>query len=83
MSAMTPTANPPATPTRSRIRTRTAFPFLIGVDGGGTGTRARLCDAQGRVLGDGAAGPSALGQGVEQAWRHIGQAVEAAFGAAG
>lgn len=57
--------------------------FLIGLDGGGTGTRARLYDAAGRPLGDGEAGASALGQGVEQAWRHIGAAVDAAFAAAG
>lgn len=59
------------------------FPFLIGLDGGGTGTRARLFDAAGRPLGDGEAGPSALGQGVAQAWRHIEAAVDAAFAAAG
>ncbi len=57
--------------------------FLIGLDGGGTGTRARLSDARGRALGDGEAGASALGQGVQQAWRHIGAAVDAAFAAAG
>ncbi|MDP4301792.1 BadF/BadG/BcrA/BcrD ATPase family protein [Leptothrix discophora] len=57
--------------------------YLIGVDGGGTATRARLHAADGRLLGDGAAGPSALGQGVAQAWRHIGEAVDAAFSAAG
>ncbi|MGY0196960.1 BadF/BadG/BcrA/BcrD ATPase family protein [Leptothrix sp. BB-4] len=61
---------------------RTSF-FLIGVDGGGSGTRARLCDVDGQVLGDGAAGPSALGQGIGQAWRHIGEAIAAAFAAAG
>jgi glucosamine kinase len=60
-----------------------AFPFLIGLDGGGTGTRARLVDRTGRLLGEGEAGASALGQGVEQAQRHIGAAVDAAFAAAG
>lgn len=57
--------------------------YLIGADGGGTGTRARVTDPQGRLLGAGTAGPSGLGQGVDQAWRHIGQAVGAAFAAAG
>ncbi|WP_310387260.1 BadF/BadG/BcrA/BcrD ATPase family protein [Roseateles sp.] len=57
--------------------------FLIGVDGGGTGTRVRLADLQGRVIGQGDAGPSALGQGAEQAWRHIQQAVQAAARQAG
>ncbi len=57
--------------------------FLAGVDGGGTGTRVRLQDATGRTLGQGEAGPSGLGQGVEQAWRHVQQALQAAFEAAG
>lgn len=58
-------------------------PFVAGVDGGGTGTRVRLQDASGRVLGQGEAGASGLGQGIEQAWRHVRQALAAAFGAAG
>src|SRR5438128_973842 len=33
--------------------------FYIGVDGGGTNCRARIEDAQGRLLGQGAAGPAA------------------------
>ncbi|MBV8380668.1 MAG: ATPase [Paucibacter sp.] len=68
-----------------------AVRFLIGVDGGGTGTRVRLARLDGkpaeghpfRLIGQGAAGPSALGQGVEQAWRHIGQALAAAAADAG
>ncbi|MFO1336774.1 MAG: BadF/BadG/BcrA/BcrD ATPase family protein [Burkholderiaceae bacterium] len=43
--------------------------YLIGVDGGGTGTRARLCGADGRPLGQGQAGPSSLSHGVAGAWR--------------
>lgn len=62
---------------------QTPIRHWIGVDGGGTGTRARLCDASGRLLAEGQAGPSALGQGVEQAWRHVRQAVEGAVRAAG
>jgi glucosamine kinase len=57
--------------------------YLVGVDGGGTGTRVRLADLQGRVLGQGDAGPSALGQGAEQAWRHIQQALQGAARQAG
>lgn len=57
--------------------------WLVGVDGGGTGTRARLQSADGRTLGQGQAGPSGLSQGADQAWRHIQQAIAAAFGAAG
>ncbi len=49
--------------------------WWVGVDGGGTSTRAVVADADGRVLGRGEAGASALNQGVEQAWRHIGEAV--------
>ncbi len=50
----------------------------VGIDGGGTSTRAVVADGQGRVLGRGEAGASALGQGAEQAWRHIGEAIAAA-----
>lgn len=57
--------------------------FLIGVDGGGTGTRARVQRRDGETLGEGTAGPSGLSQGIEQAWRHIGLAVSAAFARAG
>jgi glucosamine kinase len=57
--------------------------FLSGIDGGGSGTRVRLADVRGRVLGTGRAGPSALGQGIAQAWRHIGEALDAAFADAG
>jgi glucosamine kinase len=57
--------------------------YWVGVDGGGTGTRAVLADASGRVLARGEAGPSALGQGAEQAWRHIREAVSHAAAAAG
>jgi len=57
--------------------------YLLGVDGGGSGTRVRLQDAAGRLLGQGEAGPSGLGQGVEQAWRHVGLAVQRAFEQAG
>ncbi|WP_396267555.1 BadF/BadG/BcrA/BcrD ATPase family protein [Ideonella sp.] len=57
-------------------------PYLIGIDGGGTGTRARLVSSDGRVLAHGAAGPSGLSQGVEQAWRHVQHAIAQAFAAA-
>ncbi len=58
--------------------------FFIGIDGGGSRTRARLQSARdGRILGDGAAGASGLTQGVAQAWRHASAAIAAAFAAAG
>lgn len=62
---------------------RPAIQYLVGVDGGGTGTRLRLADRQGRLLGQGEAGPSALGQGVEQAWNHVQQALRQACQQAG
>lgn len=50
----------------------------VGIDGGGTSTRALVADASGTVIGRGEAGASALGQGSAQAWRHIAEAVAAA-----
>ncbi|MBW8847325.1 MAG: ATPase [Burkholderiales bacterium] len=49
--------------------------WRVGIDGGGTSTRALVADAGGKILGRGEAGASALGQGAEQAWRHIAEAV--------
>lgn len=58
--------------------------YLIGVDGGGSGTRAlvrRSTDEE--VLGSGASGPSALGQGVTQAWANVLDSIRRAFASAG
>ena len=52
--------------------------WWVGIDGGGTSTRALVADADGRVLGRGESGASALNQGVDQAWRHIADAIERA-----
>jgi glucosamine kinase len=60
-----------------------AAPYLIGIDGGGSGTRARLTDDAGRVLGDGVAGPSGLSLGVKPAWAQIDLAIARCFAAAG
>lgn len=57
--------------------------YLIGVDGGGTGTRVVLANAAGRELAQGSAGPSGLGLGVERAWDAILAASSAAFERAG
>ena len=57
--------------------------YLIGVDGGGSGTRALVQRIPGEVVGTGTAGPSALGQGTVQAWTHIETAIRAAFAAGG
>jgi glucosamine kinase len=61
--------------------------FLLGVDGGGTGTRVRLAavrpGAGGAELSQGASGPSGLGLGIARAWDAVQQAAAAAFAAAG
>jgi glucosamine kinase len=57
--------------------------YLIGVDGGGSGTRALIHSIHGERVGTGDAGPSALQQGVPQAWDHVLQAVRGGFAAAG
>ena len=57
--------------------------YVIGIDGGGTGTRAVLADLQGRELAQGRAGPSGLGLGIERAWAAIGAACADAFARAG
>lgn len=49
--------------------------LFLGVDGGGTGCRARLEDGAGNVLGVGIAGPAATRFGIEVCW----QAIETAF----
>jgi glucosamine kinase len=49
---------------------------VIGVDGGGTSTRARVWQRGADQAGQGQAGPSGLSQGVDQAWRHIQAAID-------
>lgn len=49
--------------------------WWVGIDGGGTSTRAVVADAEGRIVGRGEAGASALNQGTEQAWKHIEEAI--------
>lgn len=50
--------------------------YAIGVDGGGTSTRARVVHRSGVVVGEGRAGASGLMQGTVQAWRHIAMAID-------
>ncbi|HEX8406913.1 MAG TPA: BadF/BadG/BcrA/BcrD ATPase family protein [Duganella sp.] len=57
--------------------------FLLGVDGGGSGTRVRLARADGIDLATGTGGPSALSLGIAGAWAAIDDAAAQAFGAAG
>lgn len=56
--------------------------YLIGIDGGGSGTRALVQRLDGRTVATASAGPSALGQGVEQAWDNILAALRRGFAAA-
>jgi glucosamine kinase len=57
--------------------------FLIGIDGGGSGTRLVLGDAHGHELAQAAGGPSGLGLGVERAWQAIEAASRDAFSRVG
>ncbi|HEV3104256.1 MAG TPA: BadF/BadG/BcrA/BcrD ATPase family protein [Trinickia sp.] len=57
--------------------------FLIGVDGGGTGTRVVLADAHGVELAQATGGASGLGLGIDRAWQAIEAACADAFARAG
>ncbi|MBZ9668266.1 N-acetylglucosamine kinase [Mesorhizobium sp. ES1-3] len=57
--------------------------YFLGVDGGGTGCRARIEDAQGMVLGQGLSGPATTRLGIEAAWASIAKAFGAAIEEAG
>lgn len=58
-------------------------PLFLGVDGGGTGCRARIEDAEGNVLGIGLAGPAATRFGIDASWNAIETAFQGAIGEAG
>ena len=60
-----------------------AQPLFVGVDGGGTGCRARIEDAKGNLLGSGIAGPAALRIGVDRALAQVEKACRAAAEDAG
>ena len=45
--------------------------YLLGVDGGGSGTRIIVSDTNLKPLAQAEGQPSALGQGIEKAWRSI------------
>jgi glucosamine kinase len=53
--------------------------YFLGVDGGGTGCRARIEDASGTVLGQGLSGPATTRLGIEEAWASISRAFNAAL----
>lgn len=56
-----------------------ALKFLIGVDGGGSGTRIIVTDLNLTLLASAQGAPSALGQGIEKAWRSILDTLARAF----
>lgn len=58
-------------------------PFFLGVDGGGTGCRARIEDEAGKVLGQGISGPATTRLGIDEAWASIAKAFGAAIEEAG
>jgi len=57
--------------------------LFLGVDGGGTGCRARLVDAAGTVLGEGKAGAANIRLGLDVSWSQILQATDQALAQAG
>jgi len=60
--------------------------YLIGVDGGGTGTRvriARLSPGGAVELAQGTSGPSGLGLGIARAWAAVQDAIANGFATAG
>ncbi len=57
--------------------------YLIGVDGGGTGTRVRLATRAGVELAQAQGGPSGLSHGIDAAWHAVRTASAQAFASAG
>ena len=65
-----------------KAATQTGLLFA-GVDGGGTGCRARIEDADGCLIGTGIAGPAALRLGVDRALAEVERACRTALDEAG
>jgi glucosamine kinase len=57
--------------------------LLLGIDGGGSRCRGRLCTAAGAKLGEGTAGPANLRLGMEQSFGSVLQATTKCMSAAG
>jgi len=57
--------------------------LLLGVDGGGSGCRARLCTISGRTLSEGSAGSANIRLGVEQSFASVHEATVQCMSAAG
>lgn len=62
---------------------KTAYEYLVGVDGGGTKTHIRVERPDGSHVADGSSGPSALMHGTGKAWSAIVAALDGAFQTAG
>jgi glucosamine kinase len=58
---------------------QTSFKYLIGVDGGGSGTRVLISNTDLKILAKAEGAPSALGQGIEKSWRAIMATLAQAF----
>ncbi|MFT4089567.1 MAG: BadF/BadG/BcrA/BcrD ATPase family protein [Asticcacaulis sp.] len=57
--------------------------YFIGIDGGGTGCRARLRDRAGRVLGQGKSGAANIRLGLTTIWGHMLEAIDQSLAEAG
>ena len=57
----------------------TNIEYLIGVDGGGTGTRVLITHRNGELIAKGSAGASGLIHGIERAWNVVIEAIANAF----
>jgi glucosamine kinase len=57
--------------------------LLLGVDGGGTGCRARLVDLDGHIRGEGTAGPANIRFGIKESFAQVLRAADEALGQAG
>src|SRR5215470_7213774 len=57
--------------------------LILGVDGGGSGTRGRLTELSGRLLGEGTAGPANLRFGVEPSFGAVFAVTEQCLASAG
>lgn len=60
-----------------------ATALLLGVDGGGTGCRARLTDVEGHLLGEGSAGPANIRFGIKESFAAVLNATEQCLEQAG
>src|SRR5262252_4790963 len=59
------------------------YPLFIGIDGGGTGCRARIEDADGHRLGSGCGGPAAVRLGIDRSLAEVETACRSAAAEAG